>query len=99
MADIGAIHWILSSEVFLKEVAIDISRSTFAIIMSEKQCSKFMVSYAQYIHVHNSCIGWFAHLHVTKLVADTRSFHFIMIAVMHTLIWHAKKLYKADTCI
>ena len=86
MADIGAIYWILSSEVFLKEVAIDISRSTFAIIMSEnKQCSKFMVSYAQYIHVHNSCIGWFAYLHVTKLVADTRSFHFIMIVVMYTL--------------
>ena len=36
---ISAIYWISSSEVFLKEVAINIQH--FAIIKSEEQCSKF----------------------------------------------------------
>ena len=35
---ISAIYWISSSEVFLKEVSINIQH--FAVIMSEEQCSK-----------------------------------------------------------
>ena len=36
---ISAIYWISSSEVFLKEVAVNIQH--FAVITSEEQCSKF----------------------------------------------------------
>ena len=36
---ISAIYWIASSEVFLKEVAVNIQH--YAVITSEEQCSKF----------------------------------------------------------
>ena len=73
---IGAVYWILSSEVFPKEVPSTYPATLLSgIIMSEKQCSKFMVSYTQY-----TCSQF---LHSVALVVDTQVFHFLrMIAIL-----------------